>query len=307
MPTIDTDTPSMTKQPFFSRTNLLREGKHILITLIAALLSAFTLHIFVYANGFAPSGVDGIATMVQEKTAINAGLVGLCINLPLLVLAWFRLDKKYVIYTVLYTVLASIGVMVLAELNFPQYVTEYERIVPAIFSGLLMGIRTGMMLRLGFSTGGTDIVSSMLHKKYSYMNIERLISIMCYIIIGCSYFVYKDLGSVLLSIVQMYVFEKGVGVVLSDHRDAIAFHIITKNPENLKKDITEQLKHGATVMHSHGMFTGEASSTIVSIVNRRQIPQFLNILKNHPDAFVYYTEIKGVKGNFRWKKSDAVK
>ena len=60
-------------------------------------------------------------------------------------------------------------------------------------------------------------------------------------------------------------------------------------------------------MHSHGMFTGEASSTIVSIVNRRQIPQFLNILKNHPDAFVYYTEIKGVKGNFRWKKDDAVK
>ena len=306
MPTIDTDTPSMTKQPFFSRTNLLREGKHILITLIAALLSAFTLHIFVYGNGFAPSGIDGIATMVQEKTAINAGLVGLCINIPLLALAWFLLDKKYVIYTVLYTVLASIGVMILAKVNFYQYVTD-ERIVPAIFSGLLMGVRTGMMLRFGFSTGGTDIISSMLHKKYSYMNIERLISIMCYIIIGCSYFVYKDLGSVLLSIVQMYIFEKGVGVVLSDHRDAIAFHIITKNPDNLKKDITEQLKHGATVMHSHGMFTGEASSTIVSIVNRRQIPQFLNILKNHPDAFVYYTEIKGVKGNFRWKKDDAVK
>ena len=293
--------------PFFTRKNITQEGVNLFWTVIAALLSAFTLHIFVYANGFAPSGVDGIATMIQEKTGYNAGLIGLCINIPLLALAWFRLDKKYVIYTVIYTILASLGVVFLAEIEFYQYQTTYERIVPAIFSGLLLGIRTGIMIRLGFSTGGTDIVSSMLHKKHSHMNIERIISIMCYIIIGCSYFVYRDLGSVLLSIVQMYIFEKGVGLLLSDHRDAVAFHIVTKNPDALRQDITEQLKHGATVMHSHGMFTGEASSTIISIVNRRQIPQFLKILKNHPDAFVYYTEIKGVKGNFRWKKSDAVK
>lgn len=304
----DTQPLERTPKPsLWSKENLAREGINLFWTVIAALLSAFTLHIFVYANGFAPSGIDGIATMVQEKTGLNAGVVGLCINIPLLALAWFRLDKKYVIYTVIYTILASLGVMLLAEIEFYQYQTTYERIVPAIFSGLLLGIRTGIMIRLGFSSGGTDIISSMFHKKYSHMNIERLISIMCYIIIGCSYFVYWDLGSVLLSIVQMYVFEKGVGLLLSDHRDAVAFHIVTKNPDALRQDITEQLKHGATIMHSHGMFTGEASSTIVSIVNRRQIPQFLRILKNHPDAFVYYTEIKGVKGNFRWKKTDAVK
>lgn len=307
MSTTDTHTKDRTKPSFFTRENLLREGNSLFWTLIAALLSAFTLHIFVYANGFAPSGVDGIATMVQEKTGFNAGIIGFAINLPLLVLAWFRLDKRYVIYTVIYTALASVGVLVLAELDFYQYQVIHDRIIPAIFSGLLLGVRTGIMIRLGFSTGGTDILSSMLHKKHSYMNIERIISIMCYIIIGCSYFVYRDLGSVLLSIVQMYVFEKGVGLLLSDHRDAVAFHIVTKNPDALRRDITEQLKHGATIMHSHGMFTGEASSTIVSIVNRRQIPQFLKILKHHPDAFVYYTEIKGVKGNFRWKKSDEVK
>ena len=163
------------------------------------------------------------------------------------------------------------------------------------------------MLRIGFSTGGIDIISALVQKKRSHINIERIISVFCYSIIGLSFFVYDyDLGSVMLSITQMFVFEKGVSLLLSDNRDAVAFHIVTKHPEQLKTDITEQLKHGATVMQSYGMYTGESSSTIISIVNRRQIPEFLGILKNYPDAFVYYTEIKGVKGNFRWKKDDAV-
>ena len=81
---------------------LQKEFLNILLTFLAALLSSFTLHVFVYKNGFAPSGVDGIATMIQEITTINAGIVGLVINIPLLIIAWRYLNKKYVIYTLIF-------------------------------------------------------------------------------------------------------------------------------------------------------------------------------------------------------------
>lgn len=284
-----------------------KESIHILLTLVAALLSAVTLHVFVYKNNFAPSGVDGIATMVQALTTLNAGITTLLINVPLLLVAWKILNKKYVIYTLLFTILSSGFIMLLDYINFPQYEAMYEKVVAAVFSGLLLGVRTGIMIRLGFSTGGIDIIAAIFQRNRSHINIERIISIICYVITALSYFVYWDLGAILLSIIQMFVFEKGVALLLSDHRDAVAFHIITKEPEKIKEDIIYNLKHGATVMDSKGLFTDTESYMIISIVNKRQIPEFISIVKKHKDTFMYYSDINGVSGNFRWKKDDAVK
>ena len=177
----------------------------------------------------------------------------------------------------------------------------YEKVVAAVFSGLLLGVRTGIMIRLGFSTGGIDIIAAIFQKNRSYINIERIISIICYVIIIVSYFVYRNLGAILLSIIQMFVFEKGVSLLMSDHRDAVAFNIITKEPEIFN------LKHGATVVESKGLFTDTDSYMIVSIVNKRQIPEFISIIKKYKNTFMYYNDISGVHGNFRWKKDDIVK
>lgn len=279
----------------------------IFLTLLSAIISALTLHVFVYNNKFAPSGVDGIATMLQEITQINAGIYYFVLNIPLLIIAWFFLDKRFVVYTVLFTVLSSAFIYLLAEINFYQYKAENERLLAAIFSGILLGVRTGIMIRLGSSTGGVDIVASIFQKRNTHINIERIISVICYAIILASFIVYKDLNSILLSFVQMYIFEWGVNFVMKDNRDAVEFKIITKYPEELKQEILFELKHGATVMESKGMFTGEDSNMIISIVNQRQIPEFLKIINKYPKTFVYYSKVMGVRGNFRWRKSDIPK
>lgn len=129
----------------------------------------------------------------------------------------------------------------------------------------------------------------------------------CYAIILASFFAYRDLNSVFLSDMQMFVFEWGVNLVMKDSRDAVEFRIVTKDPKALKEDIIFHLKHGATMIESRGMFTENDSYTIVSVVNARQVPEFLNILKKYPDAFVSYSKLLGVRGNFRWRKTDIPK
>ena len=91
-----------------SSKNYKKEIITLLITLLSAALSAFGLYVFVYPASFAPSGIDGIATMLQEKTSISAGLYSLIINIPLLIAAWFVLKKRYVIYTVIFTIVSSV-------------------------------------------------------------------------------------------------------------------------------------------------------------------------------------------------------
>ena len=270
--------------------NIIKELYYVFFTIVASLISAFTLHIFVYPAQFAPSGIDGVSAMLQELTGLSAGLFSLIINLPLLALAYFILNRKYVIYTVLFTVVSSVALVVLANVGFYQYVTNTDRIIPAIFSGFILGVRTGIMLRISASSGGIDVIAAMIQKKLAYRNIEKIITLICYGIIGLSYFVYKDVNSILLSIIQMFVFEKSVAFIMRDTRNAVEFKIITKNPEQIKEEIIYKLKHGATIVDSKGMFTGEESSVIISVINNRQIAEFLNIIKKYPDTFVYYSD-----------------
>lgn len=276
----------------------------VLLVILSAVLSAVGLHVFVYPAKFAPSGVDGISAMLQEITGVNAGVYMAVLNLPLLIWAFFKLNKKYVLYTVLFTVLSSGLVFLLELVDFYIYVSETDRILPAIFAGIILGVRTGLMIKIGGSTGGIDIIACMIQSKKPHVNIEKFISVICYFIICLSYFVYKDLTSVLLSIIQTFVLEKGVSFVLKDSRNAIEVKIITKNPDFLKEKILFNLKHGATVIECKGMYTDNDRYMIITIINMRQLGELTNIIKELPDTFIYYCDVTGVRGNFRWKKTD---
>ncbi len=136
----------------------------IFITLVASVLSAFGLYFFVYPASFAPAGVDGIATMLQEITRISAGYFSLLINIPLLIFAWFILKRRFVIYTVVFTLVSSLLLVLFDTIGFPQYVATTDKLISAVFSGIILGVRTGLMLKLGASTGGVDVVAAIVQK-----------------------------------------------------------------------------------------------------------------------------------------------
>lgn len=102
------------------------------VTLIAAIISAFTLHVFVYRADFAPSGVDGIATMLQKLTGFGAGYYTLIFNLPLLAIGLFFLKKRFVIYTVVFTVVSSFCIEILAA-AFYQFCAQKKRFFSLIY------------------------------------------------------------------------------------------------------------------------------------------------------------------------------
>lgn len=290
-----------------NKSQIKRESINVTCTLVAALMSAFGMHYFVTSNNFAPAGLDGVATMIAHLAGVNPAYFILALNLPLLVVAWFVLKRRYVIYTVLFTLISSGAMLIFEEVGMPIFASG-EGLMAAIFSGALFGLRTGLMLRISASSGGIDIIASMINKKYPYRNIENVITAICYVIIGVSYFVYdRNVMSVLLSVVQMFVFERASGVLLRENRNAVEVKIITKNPEEIKDDIIYNLKHGATVVESYGMYTSEKSFMIISIINIRQIPELFEILKKYPNTFAYYDNVDGVRGNFRWKNTDVAK
>jgi uncharacterized membrane-anchored protein YitT (DUF2179 family) len=105
----------------------------------------------------------------------------------------------------------------------------------------------------------------------------------------------------------MFVFEKTITAILSDNRNAVEVKIITKEPNEIKSILLYELKHGATLLQSKGGFTDDDNTVIYSVINKRQMTEFLKIIKRFPNTFIYCSEVNGVYGNFRWMKNDEVK
>nr|MBO4518017.1 YitT family protein [Clostridia bacterium] len=285
----------------------IRFIKYVIATVIAAFVSACALHVFVYPADFVPLGLEAVVTMLYSIfPSINAGYFNLLLNLPLIIFAIIRLNKKYVFFSVFFTLLSSLFLILLDEISFPQYL-EDERLLAAIFAGIMLGIRTGLMLRIGSSTGGVDIIAVMFQKKFPQVNIERIITVICLMLIGISYFVYDDFNCILLGIIQMFISEKATTFILKDTRKAVKVEIITKHPERVREDIVINLRHSATITKGQGLYSGEDYYTVVSVLNLYQMADLINIIKGYKDTFVFYTEVQGVFGNFRRYKDEIVK
>lgn len=105
-----------------------------------------------------------------------------------------------------------------------------------VFLTLFVSLLSALALHIfvyknNFAPSGIDVIASMVKEKVHGIDVEKIIGGICYVIIGISYFVYGDLTCILLSIVQMFVFEKAAAFVLKDSRNTAKFEIITKKPE----------------------------------------------------------------------------
>ncbi len=289
-----------------------REVSNVLHMLAAVVVSFFSLWVFVEPADFSPSGIDGVSRILQELTGgLNMGWFKIVINIPLMILAWIFLNKKYVIYVLIFTLIDSLGMIGLEAIGFYQFSSEFvanygtaHRLIASIFSGVALGLCTGLMLKIGCSTGGVDIIACLVHKKNPRFNIERIISIICYIIIICSYFVFWDLTSILLSIIQIFVFEWTSAAILRKERYAVEVKVITKKPELIRDEILYKHKHSATIVESRGMYTDDENYMVVSVLNSRDIPEFMNTMKKHPDTFVYFSDGVRVQGDFHFGKDE---
>lgn len=289
-----------------------KEVVHILLTVLAAMFSVVALHTFVVPSNFASSGIDGLCTVLYEITKLNMGWFKIMINLPLLVLAYIFLKRKYVLYVTFFTLMDSLGVVLLEKLNFYVYIPAdlgaHEligyRCLAAVASGILLGICVGIMLKIGYSSGGVDIIAGLLHKCKPQFNVERLISVCAYSIVLISFFVYHDLTSIFLSAAQIFVSEQVISLLLKRERYAIEVKIVTKHPEEIRHDILYTHKHGATLIKSTGMYSGEDNYVIISVMNVKEIPKLMNILKKYPETFVYFSDGVRVQGDYHFKDEE---
>ena len=271
---------------------------------LLAVCTAFAYELFIFPNDFAPAGVGGIATMVQHVFRFDAGWLNLLINVPLLILAWFILDREFVLKTALFTLCFSGAMVILNLFDFSRYFYYTEsgtsNVLAPVAAGTVIGFLYGTAVRLHGSTGGVDIVGAMVHRKRPEYNMMWVSFSVNAVIATLSYFVYDyKFEPVICCLVYSFVSTTVGSQVLKGYYAALKYEIVTDRPEALSHDLLEHLHHGVTVLSAEGAYTHLHKSLVICVVNKHQIADIERVIASYPGSFTYITAVSGTVGNFR--------
>ncbi len=140
----------------------------VLFWLAGTFLYALSVQVFVAPNALAAGGVTGIATTVNYLVpALPTGVLIFAINIPLFIVSWIVFGRQFIIRTIIATAMNSVFVDVI-----PQFIPPYEgeKLIAALFGGLLCGIGLGLVFRHGATTGGMDIATRLVRLKLPHIS-----------------------------------------------------------------------------------------------------------------------------------------
>lgn len=278
--------------------------------ILMAILLAINYHIFIVENHFAPAGLNGIATMIQYKTGFSISYMSLIINIPLCALAFFMVEKAYSMKTLLFTLVYSLVYLCLQELglDFLKYNAQgHDTIFPAIISGVITGFVSGVCLKNNASTGGMDLISKYINKIKPETNFFMVTFILNAVIAGASLFVYSDKGyldykPVALCITYCFISNFVGNYIIKGAKTAYKFTVVTTHPDEICKEITSVLRHGATKILAEGAYTGQEKTVLLCVVNKHQLTDFKKILDKYDNTFSFYEVVNETYGNFKHVK-----
>lgn len=238
------------------------------------------------------SGVSGIAMIAGYMSGWNIAWLYFALNLPILLWGYRVLGRKFIFLSI---------VSVLATALFLQLLPERawidDRLLASVFGGVLVGIGSAVSLRFGGSTGGVDIVASII-SRYRDVAVGLLVVALNTLIVAALGFLKGDWNAALYSMLSIYLTGKVIDWVHTPHRKVTAF-IVTNRTDELAARLLS-MPRGVTIIKTRGAFTREERDMLMTVTSRFELAELRKIVRGlDPKAFVNVVQTIDVIGEFR--------
>ena len=245
-------------------------------------------------NKISPGGFTGIATVVNYLTDFPVGLLLLILNVPIVALGIWRLGGIFIIKTAVATGIMSLS-LELADRFVPEFTVN--KILAGVFGGILMGAGLSLILRRGATTGGVDIIGTLVNRKLRHITVGKVILISDIIIITFVSIVYKNIESGLYSVVAMYASSRVTDAVLYGYDKGKTVTAITDRPDIICEKIFLRLKRGVTRLPAVGGYTGKEHTMLVCTMRINEVSAVCDIIReNDPHAFIVVSDAGEIIG-----------
>ena len=265
----------------------------IVLTIIGALIMALGVSLFLLPNQLSSGGVAGIATITYYLLKIPMGTMILLINIPLFMMAFFKVGKSFFVKSLIGTIALS---------YFIDFFDKFgpltnDRFLACIYGGILLGLGTAIILKVSSSTGGSDIVSFIVKEYKPNVKVGNLIMIIDIIIVALNVVFFKEIEIGLYSAIAIYLMGKMIDILFEGIDFTKLLLIISDKTEEIAEEVGEKVQRGATGIYGKGMYTNEDKLILMCAASRGDVNRIKVIAKKiDQHAFIIITNSREVVG-----------
>lgn len=255
---------------------------------------ALGFDLFLEPNAVNVGGMTGLAMVIRKVIGMGSvGLISALLNVPLFLLGYRYLGRKFFIGSLLGTLFSALFLELFTLLPVP----ETEPLLGALYGGLFSGVGLGLVFLAGASTGGTDIIVRFLKRKFPDLRLGKLMLALDVAIALLTGFVFHDINKTLYSIITLYVCSVSLDGVLYGLDYSTVAMIISDHFEQIAQSIDRQLDRGVTYLDGRGFYSQQDKTVLLCAVRKRQVGQLKELVSTiDPNAFMILQEAHQVLG-----------
>lgn len=258
--------------------------KDVFMILLGTSMYAFGLVFFNMANQLAEGGVTGITLILLNLFHIDPALTTLLINIPLILIGGKILGKQSFFYTILGTVALSFFLFVWQRVNLNISV-DHDLLIAALLAGLLGGLGSGFVYRVGGTTGGADIVARILEQKFGLSMGKSLLGFdICVLLLSLTYI---DLKHMMYTLIVSYMFAQIIDFVQDGSYKARGVLVVSNFSKDIGVAVMEALKRGVSYLEGEGGYSSAQKKILYVVVSPAELITVKRIIEEiDPKAFV---------------------
>ncbi len=275
--------------------------KNFGIMVVGTFLYVFAMNMFITPANLYTGGITGVAQLIATFVSsgigieLSLGMLIFLLNVPILYLAWRSIGKRFAILSILAVCLQFLMFEIVPMGHFSE-----DILLNAVFGGVLIGAGAGMILKIGASTGGMDIISQYISMKFdgSVGKYSFAINVVIILIAGFT----QSWETALYTIISIYITSVLVDRIHTIHQN-LTLYIVTSKEDEMIKAINDNLYRGITVLEGRGAYTKNNKSVLMIVLSSYELYEVLAIVKAADEhSFTNVVRSEMIQGNFVKKK-----
>lgn len=244
-------------------------------------------------------GVSGIALILQYLFKIPVGYSVFILNIPLMILSFLKINRRFTFMTIFGTLSISIA-LILTDFT-KNIIFSEDPLILCIYGGVLNGLGLGIVFTNRGSTGGFDVFSALIKKKYPDVEIGKITFLLNTFIVTLGAICF-GLTKALYSLILMYISSFVIDRVVKGFNRKKLILIITENADDMSKAIMRDVRRGVTFLYGEGAYTHHERKIIYCVVSLSQVPTVREVARYiDPKCFMSILDVSEVVG-FGFKK-----
>jgi uncharacterized membrane-anchored protein YitT (DUF2179 family) len=293
---IEREAGSKPAAPVERQTQMLRRRAvrliwNLFLITFGSVLCACAINGILIPNRFLAGGVSGLSLFIfYLAPAVPVGISNFLLNIPLFVVGWLFVGRRFFFYSLAGMVIFSAALMIPIA-PFPIR----DPLLTALTAGIISGIGSGVILKSLGSGGGLDILSVILFKRFSIRIGTTVMGFNCALMAACLF--RFNLDTVLYALIYLFVTSQLVNMVVTGLNQRKAVMVMSQHWEEIAHEIMDTMQRGVTIVNGQGGYTGNELKILYSVITFQELSRFKELVRQHdPSAFVVVTETLEVMG-----------